>query len=315
MAFQATSVILPIDGQFATSFVAGRWRQTMASTVPNTITQFTTDPVYTVSWSSGMDPGTWTFTAARMDDSTSLVIGSVVTKVVVFTSVVATTSAPPPDTTPPIVTIEEPDPGDVITTGVINVHYTIVENESSIALTQLILTTTDARVSTSGLVWPTLSPINTTSSWNGPLTLSVRAVNSASSAGEATASVTFIIDNPITVVSTPANTLSRRAAIIDRLNDGRIKAVLWAPVPSAAVSQFIGSVSKWNQISSDQAAAIAAGTLRELLIIRNALGMTDDQVHTMLEAEWAAFNDATDDLGIWPLINQYWTGTAWQSSS
>lgn len=317
MPFNAESIILPVNQQFATSVAGGRWKHTMTGTGTGTtsgLTQFSLSSVYNVQWSSGMDAGTWVFTGAKMNDSTTLVLGNTITKTIVFAPS-ATTSAAPPDTTAPLVSIDFPLENDTYG-GSIELQYTISDC-SNIALTQLIVTTTGAAISSSGKIWPVLTPFDTTTSMNGKVALAIRAVDASTGANETTVTRNIIVFNPTAVTSsgTPSPDLSRKIAIINRLSDGRVVAALWAPVPTPAQPQFAqaGKVSAWTLASTAQNDAIASGAIAERIRVLPTQGLTDQQIRDLLQAEWATFNDGIDDLGIWPLVNNVWNGILWST--
>lgn len=316
MPYTATSLILPVNQNFATSISGGRWLHTMVGTGAGTtsgVMIFSNSTVYLVTFSSGMLPSTsspaartWTFSAVRKNDSTTLDLGATITRNIIFPAL-ATTSSAPPDTTAPTVSIEHPVAANTYA-GTIPVIYSI-EDQSPITTVQLIITTTGAAISSSGLIWPTTNEFVTTTSMNGNVNLAIRAVDSATN--EATVSVDIIVNNSVS--STGTTTLSRRAAIIDRVPDGRVVVALWAQVPPPAQVQFArpGLVSKWTLASTQQNDALAAGQIAERIRVLPVAGMTDQQILDMIQVEWAIFNDSVDELGIWPQINKTWSGQAW----
>lgn len=320
MPYFATNLILPVTQNFATSLAGGRWEHTMVGTGAGTtsgVILYTNSTVYTVLFSSGMHPSssspaarTWTFSGVKKDTSTTLSLGPTISRNIIFPAL-ATTSSAPADTTPPTVQILNPENG-LTYHGTIPIVYD-VDDVSGISSIQLIVTTTGSAISSSGLVWPVTTEFVTTTSMNGLVTLTILAVDASPGLNSTSASVTIEVDNAIISTSTgvaPATTL-RRAAIINRVPDGRVVVALWAPVPTPAQGTFAqtGKVSAWTLASSDQNAAIAAGEIAERVRVLPAAGLTDPQILDMIEAEWTLFNDMIDDLGIWPQVNKFWLGS------
>lgn len=102
--------------------------------------------------------------------------------------------------------------------------------------------------------------------------------------------------------------------IILEKNDSGYRVAFWADVPATRQSFYANPIKRslWGGASTEENAAIAAGTVTESAEQINVpAGATIPQMQAFLESRWTAFQSYITSYNPWLRYGTFWNGTTW----
>lgn len=105
--------------------------------------------------------------------------------------------------------------------------------------------------------------------------------------------------------------MAKQIIILETTDKGRLRAAFWLAVPAARQRFYADRTTAYKDASAPELSAFQSGAVTEQVAVFTIAGMTNGQIRTLLQDEFARRQAAVNAYNPWARFGTSWDGTTW----